>query len=72
MRRSAELGKSGIQSSKKFLAEEILRSLRESLAHLDSLHMIDSDGPEVAALKQRIREQIRELEQCSYRQSSAG
>jgi hypothetical protein len=48
------------------VSEEILRSLRESLAHLDSLRMVDPNNPEVSALKQSIRDQIQELEQRSY------
>jgi hypothetical protein len=47
----------------KRLTEELLRSLRESLAHLDSLRMVNPDNPEVSALKQSIREDIQELEQ---------
>lgn len=45
------------------LSEELLRSLRESLAHLDSLRMVHPDNPEISALKQSIREHIQELEQ---------
>jgi len=47
------------------LREELLRSLRESLAHLDGLCMVDSDDPEIVTLKQSIRDQIQELEQRS-------
>jgi hypothetical protein len=43
-----------------------LRSWRETLSHLERLRMINSDGPEVSALKQSIREHIRELEQRNY------
>jgi hypothetical protein len=42
------------------LCEELLHSLRESLADLESLHMADA---RILALKQSIRYQIQDLEQ---------
>jgi len=50
----------------KLLCEELLRSLRESLAHLDGLRMVDADDATIAALKQSIRNQIEDLEQRIY------
>ena|SRR5690242_1799193 len=51
----------------KLLCEELLRSLRESLAHLDGLRMVDPDDAAIVALKQSICDQIQDLEQriCS-------
>jgi hypothetical protein len=45
------------------LTEELLRSLRESLAHLEGLRMVNADSPEIVALKRSIHTHIRELEQ---------
>jgi len=50
----------------KLLCEELLRSLRESLAHLDGLRMVDPDDATIVALKQSIRNQIEDLEQRIY------
>jgi hypothetical protein len=50
----------------KLLCEELLRSLRESLAHLDGLRMVDPDDATIVALKQSIRNQIQDLEQRIY------
>jgi hypothetical protein len=51
----------------KLLCEELLRSLRESLAHLDGLRMVDPDDAAIVGLKQSICDQIQDLEQriCS-------
>ena len=50
----------------KLLCEELLRSLRESLAHLDGLRMVDPDDATIVALKRSIRNQIQDLEQRIY------
>lgn len=52
----------------KLLCEELLRSLRESLAHLDGLRMVDPDDATIVALKRSIRNQIQELEQRIHSQ----
>jgi hypothetical protein len=53
---------------RKLLCEGLLRSLRESLAHLDGLRMVDPDDATIVALKQSIRNQIQDLEQRMYSQ----
>jgi len=62
----AEAWEIGNSIQPKLLCEELLRSLRESLAHLDGLRMVDPDDATVVALKQSIRNQIEDLEQRIY------